>query len=379
MGTETLAKLARRLEVDARANQYQGDIQFGFRRLTAYGAAFWMATVFNPTSLAPASDINKQVFSTGHFFLHEEARLVAALLEQNCKRSASKADLVLDVGANSGFFSLLAAAHGCRAFSFEPTSLLASLLNTSAIANGFERRLTVIQKLVTGDAEGVRFNGWNAVVAGEDLTTNGTPNINLAKKEMAKMEDMSGRTVSIDQLVDEDVLYLKLDVEGHEGSAFRSATRLFQTRKVHYIFFEATFYHHGWRADAYIPIFNMLTSKGYRVFLMDASAGPLTQPLQIETLDDGNFAMDKPTRRMLPHNATSWYIWFTARSRCVKLRSAPTCQFEVFAVHPTALWPLVAPQEAQTNSETKQVGRRARRGRGWQRHKMGSHGGRFVQ
>ena len=41
--------------------------------------------------------------------------------------------------------------------------------------------------------------------------------------------------VRLDSLVDEDIWLLKIDVEGFEPSVFAGATRLIETRKIHYL------------------------------------------------------------------------------------------------------------------------------------------------
>ena len=52
--------------------------------------------------------------------------------------------------------------------------------------------------------------------------------------------------VRLDSLVDEDIWLLKIDVEGFEPSVFAGATRLIETRKIHYLFSEVS---HGMMKD----------------------------------------------------------------------------------------------------------------------------------
>ncbi|HZZ19056.1 MAG TPA: FkbM family methyltransferase [Opitutaceae bacterium] len=56
---------------------------------------------------------------------------------------ARPGSVMLDIGANVGYFSLLAAHLGASAVAFEPQPAIAELLRKSAAANGFEARVRV--------------------------------------------------------------------------------------------------------------------------------------------------------------------------------------------------------------------------------------------
>ena len=108
----------------------------------------------------------------------------------------------LDVGANVGCYSLLAASKGADVFSFEPDKTSISALNLNKFVNGFDN-ITVINKAVGSKIGTVKFSEKldtvNHVL--QDLDSNGT---------IVPM-------VSIDSIeLDDRPIVMKIDVEGYE-------------------------------------------------------------------------------------------------------------------------------------------------------------------
>lgn len=103
-------------------------------------------------------------------------------------------NLVVDVGANVGWFSLLATAHGYDTVAYEAQERLAALLQASAAINGWSgigsnRRLEVIHAAITdltmfGSPSGVRTAGACAsTVANRNADTCASSQIDLASKD----------------------------------------------------------------------------------------------------------------------------------------------------------------------------------------------------
>ena len=184
--------------------------------------------------------------------------MFAAILRQSgCVDVASgQQRLVLDVGANSGFFTMLAAAYGCRVVAFEPHGTWASLMQLSVAANGFGDRV-VIHNAVATNETAVVYDGWHAVappgvdtspqpedVARDARWWKGAGRGNRRGRGSAAQQVMrlANATVRVDAVVSnsEEVLYMKVDVEGHEPSVLSSARWLLATQRVRFLFFEAT-------------------------------------------------------------------------------------------------------------------------------------------
>lgn len=61
--------------------------------------------------------------------------------------------LVVDVGANEGFYTLLAASYGCRVISFEPQRLCVDRLSASFGQNNFKYQPLLFQNVVSDDPD----------------------------------------------------------------------------------------------------------------------------------------------------------------------------------------------------------------------------------
>ena len=67
--------------------------------------------------------------------------------------SSTPRGLVVDIGANEGFFGLLAASMGCRAYLFEPQPSCQRLLYAALLLNGFGTDVArVIPRPVSSEA-----------------------------------------------------------------------------------------------------------------------------------------------------------------------------------------------------------------------------------
>lgn len=87
----------------------------------------------------PVSRLLREVGAWGPL----ETSAFASVLQPDCVTSTGRA-LVLDAGANLGFFTLLAASHGCRVISFEPSPRLCAIIAASAALNGLSDRIRIV-------------------------------------------------------------------------------------------------------------------------------------------------------------------------------------------------------------------------------------------
>ena len=199
----------------AKLRRYAG----GLTRTLRHWRPFTLLTALGGTPLTiPA--ISRPLLLSGDYEPHV-ARALGAVLRQDTH--------LLDLGANIGFFSLLAATrcpHG-RVFSLEPDPDNFRLLSASIALNGLGGRITA-WPLAASDAAGV------AVLS--DLGNPRNLGARFTSRSRAALQaHVHGsqphfsevRTVRLDELLaKETVDVIKIDIEGHEPLALRGAEGL---------------------------------------------------------------------------------------------------------------------------------------------------------
>lgn len=135
--------------------------------------------------------------------------------------SLAPGDIVLDIGAHIGLFSLWASAKGARVCSFEPAPInLYCLHKTNALNPGLA--LMIVPKAVSDHSSTVEF------------TPDG-PYGHITNSDRANMPRVAVETVSVDEWIEElglsGVKFVKIDVEGHEIPVLRGMRRLLSTAK----------------------------------------------------------------------------------------------------------------------------------------------------
>jgi len=147
----------------------------------------------------------------------EETTILCTILNKN-------KGLVLDVGANIGYFSFIALSKGCPVIAFEPNPIHTPYFMETMKLNNFPSdKLTHHELFVSSSKNDVEFDGWSAYEGIKDKN----------KTELVK-------TISISDVCDE-CLFLKIDVEGFEPDVFHSAESLLKKKKIPYIMFEITY------------------------------------------------------------------------------------------------------------------------------------------
>ena len=155
-----------------------------------------------------------------------ESALVSAILRRRCGAS-SPPPLVLDVGANLGYFSLLAAAHGCRVRAFEPSPGLAEIVRASVALNGFGELVTVVNAGVGAAPGTMRF----AAAADPSISR-------VVADEPATAHLPLLPIVALADEIDEDVLLVKMDTEGFEPYALQGLLPACAAHRIEHIVVE---------------------------------------------------------------------------------------------------------------------------------------------
>jgi FkbM family methyltransferase len=119
-------------------------------------------------------------------------------------------DLFLDIGANAGVYSMLAAGLGARVVAFEPDPDNRELLERHVTLNKFDRVVQVRPEAVSSGCGLINFTA--GLGAESKISRNGVTG-----------EGLSVPTVSLDSLKLGTVAAMKIDVEGFEGDVFSGA------------------------------------------------------------------------------------------------------------------------------------------------------------
>lgn len=187
-------------------------------------------------------------------------------------------DLVLDLGAHVGVFSLAAAARGCLVLAVEASASNAALLRASAMRNGFHE-LRIVNAAANDTAGTIKFeaNGPWGHIAWDTGGVQGAGTIAVP-------------AITVDELLQAFAwpapTFVKMDVEGSELRAIEGMRRLLEKPDAPPVLFESNGHALGLAGQAPGALLRAFEDLGYVNYLVDR--GRLTrldaaQP-QIETV-----------------------------------------------------------------------------------------------
>ena len=129
-------------------------------------------------------------------------------------------DLVLDVGANQGFFSCYAAQKGARVIAFEPDRTSFAMLERNLTRNNFSTRVTARREAIGAEAGVTNF--FVSPMLGGGMNT--TSAVFASRFDHVKSEPVSCVTLSdvLGENKEERIRLCKLDCEGAELEILRS-------------------------------------------------------------------------------------------------------------------------------------------------------------
>lgn len=170
-------------------------------------------------------------------------------------------DTVIDVGANIGAISVLAAGSGAntKVYAFEPTPNLVPLIAENISINQFQDRITIHDMAISNQEGSIDF-----VLTGESevnhiATTQLLPGQTVKKVSTITLDTFAQKN-NINQID-----FLKVDVEGAELLVFQGAKKLLETGKIKIIVFELN---KNYAEFGYTPneLVNYLKNHNYFVF-----------------------------------------------------------------------------------------------------------------
>lgn len=241
---------------------------------------------FKMTLSKSDTDIAPQIQKFGWY---EDEKFETEVFAKNLKKDMT----VLDLGANIGFYSLLARSvvgPGGNVYSFEPFPENISLLRQSIHENKFEN-MTLIEAAVS-DKSGESFLYLSPDACSEhsmlDLDFDYNKNQSQKKLKIQAL-NIDDYFVSFDDKID----FIKMDIEGSEFRALDGMKKTLEQNQQISIMTE--FWPNGFRKDGKAPqdFLKRLVDLGFELFHIDSSNSTLAKktPEQIMNVEKNNHSI----------------------------------------------------------------------------------------
>ena len=195
--------------------------------------------------------------------LHLSIRDYAPTTKELVKRVVKKGDVVVDVGAHVGYYSLLFAelvGEKGHVFSFEP-STNCEILKKNIEINSY-KNITAVQKAVSNETTVTKLHLTPSLTTHHICNTN-RDDSNSVEIQTTTLDDYFCKKNQI------SVNFIKCDAEGHELEVLKGGEQLL--RKFHPIIsLESEARHCG--IDNVMSVFNFLNKLDYKGFFVDAGS-----------------------------------------------------------------------------------------------------------
>ena len=231
--------------------------------------------------------IRAEMFDKGDYYEEIMTTTMQTILQGVSKRigthsTIKKRPVMLDVGGNVGWFSMLSAAHGAEVFVFEPNVVNMVRLCESSVLNGWSPSSNPAYNQVHPYMKGVNdVHGIQKVMYKVDAANPGS--FSFSEKYAAEglsLVEGELQLVTLDALAqsqhwldDKDsaiIAILKIDVEGLELKVLTGAQKLLNSHKIQYIFLE-------WKMDQverWGAMATILLDAGYVLYKFGGWMGP---------------------------------------------------------------------------------------------------------
>ncbi|HKT29571.1 FkbM family methyltransferase [Dyella sp.] len=242
-------------------------------------------TVHGPSIMLSGKDLSvtPKIAHQGYYELREELFL---------KKVLCGGDYFVDVGANVGAFSLLAACmvgpFG-RVYAYEPNPLAADMLKHSATMNWMHERL-IVSNVAVGERPGHAMLHFNPSRLGDASIADDT-HVEARTRTIEYLGNDEAVNTSIVTLDDEfpydlPITCLRIDAEGHEAYVLRGAQRLLSRQCVDYVIVKAVEEIAGKAWSDLLDALQQVCGYGYSLYTLGINARPI--PIELDAVRVGS-------------------------------------------------------------------------------------------
>ena len=158
--------------------------------------------------------------------------------------------LVIDIGANTGYFSFIGLMHQCKVIAIEPNPIHTKYVKKTMEINNFSTDdFQHLELFVSSGKEDCAFDGWT----GNEKIRSKTSPLTMVK------------TIALNDICSE-CLFLKIDVEGNEPDVIQSSIHLLEQEKIKYIMFEITYIMNDVIDSKNIHMLHILNKYGFDLY-----------------------------------------------------------------------------------------------------------------
>lgn len=192
----------------------------------------------------------------------EETNLVLKIFEYLKNKDSVN---IIDVGANTGYYSFLAAdffGEKARIYSFEPVAEFVDCMNESIKINRFEKSIAIYD-VALSDVNGK-----------SEIYVSGT--CSSLEKDFNKDRSLPQRSIvtrKLDDIVNEKNIkmdFIKMDIEGHELKALKGGIKSIRQQKpILFVEITQTFRAHNFINDNYWQTIDTLLGLGYAAYRLN--------------------------------------------------------------------------------------------------------------
>lgn len=160
--------------------------------------------------------VDRQIAFYGDFEADQRRYLFSHIGDSGC-------DLFLDVGANMGLYSILAARGSLagRIVAFEPDERARVQMAANLLMNGLLSKVEIVAKAVSKETGSIEFLLSPNTVTGQSKVGGGAGAIQIETVHLDDFLDAVGLRV-----------FIKMDIEGHELEAIKGMERILTANKV---------------------------------------------------------------------------------------------------------------------------------------------------
>jgi FkbM family methyltransferase len=181
--------------------------------------------------------------------------------------------VTVDVGANCGLYTRQLARLSRHVLAFEPSRQMARLLRRTSAPNVSVHEVALSDH--SGDAE-------LFIPQGDDGLVYGLASLEHRLESSAKLVSTPVPTARLDAMVQQDVAFVKIDVEGHELNVLNGAVELLERCQPVFLV-EAEDRHH---AEATRLVFEFFRNRSYRGFFLRDDDVVTVDEFSTENLQD---------------------------------------------------------------------------------------------